>query len=58
MGIILAIFSLSGKTPVLKDVLKTWVSGLIIVVITRLTIFILSPSASVEVLFLQLSTTL
>ena len=56
MGIILAIFSLSGKTQVLKDALKTWVSGLLIVVITRLTIFILRPSASVELLFLQLST--
>ena len=41
MGIILGIFSLSGKTPVFKDVLKTWVGGLIIGVIICLTIFII-----------------
>ena len=57
IGIILPVFILSGKAPFLKERLHIGVIGVTIVTIIRLIIYILNSFASVESLFLQLSTT-
>ena len=58
IGIILAVYILSGKTPFLKERLHICVIGVTIVAIIRLIICILNSFASVEMLFVQLATTL